>query len=184
VLENLSGELLAILFLASALALDAFSVCLGLGMKKLRLKHVLIISLVIGASHIVMPFLGIVLGQLAAAPFENYAALISGALLIFIGAQMFFGAFSEEKRILFQPVGVGLLLLALTVSLDSFSVGFGLGIAGVKVLITLLLFGIVSTLFSLVALLIGRHVQSYLGVYSEILGGSILTGFGLWMLFS
>ncbi|WP_370694193.1 manganese efflux pump [Oceanobacter sp. 2_MG-2023] len=33
-------------------------------------------------------------------------------------------------------------------------------------------------------MLLGRKVQSYLGVYSELLGGSILCCFGLYMLFS
>lgn len=183
-LENLSAELVTLTFMAGALALDAFSVCLGLGMQQIRLKRILWISLVIGGFHVLMPFLGIVLGKLAAAPFENYAQLISGVLLIFIGAQMFFGAFTEEKKLFIQPAGLGLLVLAFTVSMDSFTVGFGLGIAEVKVVLALTLFGVISAILSCLALLIGRHVQGFLGKYSELLGGSILAGFGLFVLLS
>lgn len=181
-LENLSTELFTLVFMAGALALDAFSVCLGLGMQQIRLKRILWISLVIGGFHILMPFLGIVLGKIASAPFENYAQLISGILLVFIGSQMFFGAFTEEKKLVIQPVGIGLLILAFTVSMDSFTVGFGLGIADVKVALVLTLFGLISAFLSCFALLIGRHVQGFLGKYSELLGGSILFGFGLFVL--
>ncbi|MCM3741473.1 manganese efflux pump MntP family protein [Oceanobacillus luteolus] len=183
-LENSIGELLVLIFMAQALALDAFSVCLGLGMQQLRLKRILWISLIIGAFHIIMPFIGILLGKMASAPFESYAQLISSMLLIFIGAQMFFSAFTEEKKMLIQPIGIGLLILAFTVSMDSFTVGFGLGLAGVKVVLALILFGLSSAFLSGLALLIGRHVQGVLGRYSELLGGSILVGFGLYVLFA
>lgn len=181
-LEN-SGELFSLVFMAQALALDAFSVCLGLGMQPLRLKRILWIAIVIGAFHFIMPFIGIMLGKMAAAPFENYGQLISGLILMFIGCQMFFGAFTEEKKLYLQPVGVGLFILACSVSLDSFTVGFGLGIAGAKIALALMLFGISSTVLSVFALLIGRRVQGFLGKYSELLGGSILIGFGMHLLF-
>ena len=177
-----TGELVTLVFMAGALALDAFSVCLGLGMQQIRLKRILWISLVIGAFHIMMPFIGILMGKMVAAPFESYAQLIGGALLVFIGAQMFFGAFTEEKKLIFQPAGFGLLILSFTVSLDSFTVGFGLGITGVHVALALILFGASSAMLSCIALLIGRHVQGFLGRYSELLGGSILFGFGLFIL--
>jgi putative Mn2+ efflux pump MntP len=181
-LELLSGELLTLSFMAAALALDAFSVCLGLGMQHIRLKRILWISIVIGAFHIFMPFAGMVLGKIAAGPFESYAPLISGMLLLFIGAQMFFGAFTAEKKPIIQPIGIGLIILAFTVSMDSFTVGIGLGIAGMQIALALLLFGLFSSCFACIALLIGRRVQSFLGKYSELLGGSILFGFGLFVL--
>ena len=130
--------------MAMALGMDAFSVCLGLGMQKLRLKRILWISIVIGAFHIVMPLFGILLGKMIAGPLESYAQVVSGVILFFIGTQMFFGAFKEEKNPLLPPIGFGLFLLALTVSLDSFTIGFGLGISGVHVILALFLFGLCS----------------------------------------
>lgn len=181
-LINPMGEFVTLVFMAQALALDAFSVCLGIGMQRLRLKRILWISLVIGAFHIIMPFFGMLLGKLAATPFENYAQLISALLLVFIGAQMFFGAFTTERKLLIQPVGIGLAILAFTVSIDSFTVGIGLGMANVTIALALILFGVSSATLTCLALLIGRRVQGYLGKYSELLGGSILLGFGLHIL--
>lgn len=183
ILENTSGEILSLILLAQALALDAFSICLGIGMQRLRLKRILLISLVIGSFHVFMPFIGMILGKMIASPLESYAQLVSGIILFVIGAQMFFGAFTEEKKLLIPPVGLGLFLLAITVSIDSFTVGFGLGISGVQIMLALLLFGFFSALLSCLALLIGRKVQGFLGRYSELLGGSILCGFGLSIIF-
>lgn len=168
--------------MALALGMDAFSVCLGLGMQKLRLKRILWISIVVGSFHITMPLIGIVLGKMIAAPLESYTQLISGIILFFIGAQMFFGAFKEEKKLLLPPIGIGLLLLAFTVSIDSFTIGFGLGVSGVRTALALFLFGCSSALLACLALLISRRVQGVLGRYSELLGGSILSGFGIYVL--
>ena len=146
-------------------------------------KNILWISIVIGAFHIVMPLFGILLGKMIAGPLESYAQVVSGVILFFIGTQMFFGAFKQEKNPLLPPIGFGLFLLALTVSLDSFTIGFGLGISGVHVILAVFLFGLCSAMLSVIALWIGRKVQGFLGRYSELLGGSILIGFGMNILF-
>src|SRR5699024_2646038 len=182
-LEISSGELLSLLFLAFALGMDAFSICLGLGMQKLRLKRILWISLVIGSFHMLMPLIGIIIGKMIVGQLESYAQLFSGLILLFIGAQMFFGAFKEEKKLLFPPVGFGLFVLAFTVSTDSFTVGLGLGLSEMHVILAFLLFGASSAILSCIALMVGRSVRGFLGRYSELLGGSILSGFGIYFLF-
>ncbi|MET1123546.1 manganese efflux pump, partial [Priestia megaterium] len=68
-------------------------------------------------------------------------------------------------------------------SIDSFSVGLSLGIYGAQTIITILLFGFVSMLLAWMGLLIGRHAKDMLGTYGEIVGGIILVGFGLYILF-
>jgi manganese efflux pump family protein len=87
----------------------------------------------------------------------------------------------EEAKVI-TPVGFGLLLFALSVSLDSFSVGLTLGIYGAKTIMVLLCFGIAATVQTWAGLLLGRKVQGWLGTYSEALGGTILLGFGLKLL--
>ena len=105
------------------------------------------------------------------------------SLMVGIGAQMFFSAFNHEIKKIVQPVGIGLLFLAFTVSIDSFSVGLSLGISGVKTAITLLMFGAVSMILTWCGMLLGRKVRGLVGAYSEFLGGSILCAFGLKILF-
>lgn len=177
------GEFISLLFLAFALGLDAFSVSLGMGMQRFRLKHIALIGIVIGLFHILMPFIGIVLGHVISGQIGNYATLVGGLLLFGIGAQMLFSVFNSQKKRLIQPIGIGLFILAFSVSIDSFSVGLSLGISGVKTALALFMFGLASMILTWGGMLIGRKVHGLIGAYSEILGGSILCGFGLNILF-
>ncbi|MBP2076228.1 manganese efflux pump MntP family protein [Oceanobacillus polygoni] len=180
---SFSGEIVSLFVVAIAIGMDAFSISLGLGLVKLRLKRIAFVGMTIGIFHIIMPFFGMVLGKAISEQIGDLTTLASGALLFFIGAQMFFSAFSHEAQKRMQPVGLSLLLIAFTVSLDSFTVGLGLGISGVRVILTLILFGVASAFLACLGMLLGRKVQGYLGVYSELLAGSILCCFGIYMLF-
>ncbi|MFD1362021.1 manganese efflux pump MntP [Lentibacillus salinarum] len=177
------GEIVSLIFMAVALGMDAFSVSLGMGMQKVRLKRIAMVGGVVGLFHIMMPFAGILLGQAISEQIGQYATLSGGLLLFGIGAQMIFSAFNHESKQLAQPVGIGLIFFAISVSLDSFSVGLSLGLSEVKTVIALLLFGAASTILTWIGMLLGKKMHGLLGVYSEILGGSILCGFGLHILF-
>ncbi|MFC3039618.1 manganese efflux pump MntP family protein [Virgibacillus xinjiangensis] len=181
--EYYIAEIVSLVFMAAALGMDAFSVCLGIGMQRLRLKRIALIGLTIGVMHVIMPFLGIILGSFLSGQIGQLTTLAGGLLLFGIGAQMVFSAFSEGPSTPLQPIGFGLLLLAFSVSIDSFSVGLSLGLSGVKTMLALLLFGAFSMMLAWSGMLLGRKVQGLLGIYSEILGGSVLCGFGLHVLF-
>ncbi|MFD1852186.1 manganese efflux pump MntP family protein [Oceanobacillus bengalensis] len=169
--------------MAVALGMDAFSVSLGMGMQRMRLKRIALIGIAIGIFHVIMPFLGILLGKVISDQIGNFAIIASAFLLVAIGAQMIINAFIGDDKKRLQPIGFGLLIIAFTVSLDSFSVGLSLGMSGAKIAIVLFLFGVASTILTWIGLLLGRKVHSFLGVYSEILGGSILCGFGFKIFF-
>src|SRR3954447_10050943 len=177
------GELITIIIMAFALGMDAFSLSLGMGMYKLRLRQIFKIGITIGAFHIVMPLLGMITGRFLSEQFGAIAAYIGGALMLILGLQMIWSSFGKEEGSLMTPVGMGLFLFALSVSLDSFSVGLTLGIYGAKTFIVLICFGAGATLLSWFGLMIGRRVQSWMGQYSEVLGGAILLLFGVKMLF-
>src|SRR5690625_4335764 len=157
------GEIVSLIFMAAALGMDAFSVSLGIGMQRLRLKRIALIGLIIGLFHIIMPFIGIVLGKVISTQIGHFTTLAGGLLMIGIGAQMFFSAFNHEMKNIVQPTGIGLLFLAFTVSIDSFSVGLSLGISGVKTAIALLLFGGSSTILTWIGMLLGRKVRGLVG---------------------
>ncbi|WP_026907727.1 manganese efflux pump MntP family protein [Paucisalibacillus globulus] len=177
------GEFISILMMSVAIGMDAFSVSLGLGMRKIRLKRIAFIGIVIGLFHILMPFLGIIVGKLISEQIGDWTTLAGGLLLFGIGAHMLFSAFNHESARVEQTVGLGLIILALSVSIDSFSVGFSLGLSGVKTALTLILFGASSMVLTWAGMILGRKVHGFLGAYSGILGGSILCGFGLYIMF-
>ena len=182
-MSEMIGELVTIIIMAFALGMDAFSVSLGMGMYRLRMRQVFNIGVTVGIFHIFMPLLGIMAGRFLSERFDAIASYIGGGLLMVLGLHMIISSIRKESTSLLTPVGFGLILFALSVSLDSFSVGMSLGIYGAKTWIVLICFGAGAMLLSWLGLFIGRSVQDWLGKYSEILGGVILLFFSIKLLF-
>ncbi|WP_374120540.1 manganese efflux pump MntP family protein [Neobacillus sp. PS3-40] len=169
--------------MAFALGMDAFSVGLGMGMYRLRLRQIFKIGITIGIFHVWMPLVGMFAGKFLSERFGTLATYLGGGLLILLGVQMIWSSIKKDQKTIITPVGMGLLVFALSVSLDSLSVGLTLGIYGAKTIMVVLCFGVAATVLTWCGLLIGRKVQGLLGVYSVALGGSILLAFGLKLLF-
>ncbi|WP_044749343.1 manganese efflux pump MntP family protein [Bacillus alveayuensis] len=181
-METLIGEFITLCMMAFALGMDAFSIGLGMGLIRLRLEQILYIGLTIGLFHIFMPLLGMIIGRFLSEQFGTVASYIGGILLLVLGVQMIVSSFKENDELLISPIGVGLIFFALSVSLDSFSVGLSLGIYGARTVLTIMLFGLFSMMLTWTGLLLGRRFQQWLGVYSEVLGGGILFAFGIKLL--
>ncbi|PMC37437.1 hypothetical protein CJ195_11825 [Bacillus sp. UMB0899] len=181
-IESMVGELLTLLIMALALGMDAFSVGLGMGLIRLRFRQIFYIGITIGIFHIWMPLVGMLIGRLLSDTFGTIATLLGGTLLILLGIQMVFASFKKDEDPFITPVGFGLIVFALSVSLDSFSVGLSLGIYGAKTFLTVAIFGLVSMVLTWLGLLVGKRVQNWLGSYSEALGGTILLAFGIKLL--
>lgn len=182
-MEHWLGELVTLILMSFALGMDAFSVGLGMGMFKLRLRQIATIGITVGLFHIWMPLVGIIAGRILSDQFGKVTAYAGAGLLLFLGLQMLLTGLRGKEEVVVAPFGTGLLLFALSVSLDSFSVGLSLGIMGAKTVITIICFGAVAVVLTWAGLLLGRKVQRWLGVYSQVLGGSILFAFGLKVIF-
>ncbi|MFZ3589071.1 manganese efflux pump MntP family protein [Bacillus sp. DJP31] len=176
------GEVVTLFIMAFALGMDAFSVGLGMGLIKLRLRQIFYIGVTIGIFHVWMPLVGILIGRFLSDQFGTIATLVGGVLLLLLGTQMIISSFKKDNEPMITPIGLGLVVFALSVSLDSFSVGLSLGIYKVHTIIAILMFGLVSMVLTWIGLLLGRRVQEWIGTYSEALGGSILFAFGIKLL--
>lgn len=173
------------LLLAFVVGLDAFSVCLGIGLQPLRLKRIASIGLSIGFFHMLMPLLGILIGSLLVESITHLAELLSGLLLFGLGAYMIFQTFAINQRTI-EPkklTNLTIMLLAFSVSLDSFPVGISLGMFGFHASVTILLFCGVSTLMAWVSLLIGKKIQRNLDRSLAWVGGAVLCILGLVIIF-
>ncbi|WP_026695986.1 manganese efflux pump MntP family protein [Peribacillus kribbensis] len=172
------GELVALMSMAFALGMDAFSIGLGMGMYKLRIRRIVMIGITVGFFHTLMPLLGMAGGKFLSTTFGTFASYAGGILLMVLGIQMLLSGLRGTSDSIIAPVGFGLFLFALSVSLDSFSVGLTLGIYGAKTWLVLLCFGTAAAILTWAGLLLGRKVQGMLGKYSVVLGGAILFAFG------
>lgn len=176
------GQFYTVFMIGLALGTDAFSLGIGMEMQGIRLRTIAKVSLTIGLFHVIMPMLGIVIGEFISAVVGNVATFIGGLILCFLGANMLWNAFfrGEEKEApIYKTKGIGLILFSLSVSLDALSVGLSFGLFKVNVVLALAVFGILGTFASLVGLLLGRQAGSRLGGFGEVLGGTIIMVFGL-----
>lgn len=182
---DLIGEGMTLCMMALALGMDAFSVCMGMGMSDFRLRQAVKIGTMIGFFHSLMPLAGMALGHILSHRFGDIAGRAGGVLLILIGIQMIFSVMSRDRgpKELIYTTDAGLMLFAISVSIDSFSVGLSMGIFGARVMFTILLFGLLSMIMAWAGFFVGRRTHRFFGRYGEALGGMIMFIFGLKLLF-
>ncbi|CAM4155260.1 manganese efflux pump MntP family protein [Paenibacillus alkaliterrae] len=179
-----AGQLLTLLIIALALGLDAFSLGLGIGLKGIRLRDILKLGAVVAIFHVMMPLAGMYTGHYVSSLLGNVATTAAGILLVLLGGHMIYSSLrGDEVQSFDYRSSWGLLLLALSVSVDSFSVGITLGMFAANILITVLLFGFFGGLMSVLGLMLGRKVSGNLGEYGEACGGAILFVFGILFIF-
>ena len=63
------GELITIGAMAFAFSMDSFSIGLGLGLLSMRMKRMALISTLSGFFHMVMPLIGMIVGQVLSVHF-------------------------------------------------------------------------------------------------------------------
>lgn len=181
------GEVITILIMAAALGMDAFSMGIGIGMKGIRLLHVLRLSLFVAFFHVLMPTLGLLTGEHLGHLLGRVTGLVAGGLLLLLGAHMIYNSFrsgdGDSSSAMDHRTLWGMLLISLSVSVDSFSVGVSLGMFVNHVLITVLAFGACGGFMSVCGLMLGRRVSRVTGDFGEAIGGAILFAFGLLFIF-
>ena len=179
-----SGQLLTIMMLAFALGFDAFSLGIGIGLRGVRYRHMFSFSFVVALFHMLLPIGGMLTGKMMSELFGEMATVVAGVLLAFLGINMIYNAFKEEKQSILNISSFwGMLLVGLSVSIDSFSVGITLGMMISNVWLTILIFGFCGGMMSLLGLGLGKKVKQSLGEYGEALGGVVLVVFGVYFIF-
>src|SRR5699024_12744643 len=121
--SHLFTEIISLIFVAIALGMDAFSVSLGMGMQQLRLKKIMKIGLVFGLFHVVLPFIGIVFGNILSAQICYIATLISVLILVGICVQMILSAFNHDDQSNVTTLKFCIIFLVYSECVDSFTIG-------------------------------------------------------------
>ncbi|MCS7460014.1 manganese efflux pump MntP family protein [Paenibacillus doosanensis] len=174
------GQFIAIFIMAVALGLDALSLGIGIGMKGIRKLDILKLSVVIALFHMLMPLLGMFMGSYVSSLLGGIATKAGGALLLLLGVHMVYSSLKgEETRSIDHRTLWGITLFALSVSIDSFSVGVSLGMFAGDMALTVVMFGTVGGMMSIIGLLLGSKMGRWIGEYGEAMGGVILLAFGL-----
>ena len=114
-----------LLLVAVGLSMDAFavSVCKGLSVKKLGVKHALIAGAYFGGFQFLMPVIGWFLGSRFEHIITSFDHWIAFGLLAIIGVNMIQESFSKAEE-LNDDFGVKtMLMMAVATSIDALAVG-------------------------------------------------------------
>lgn len=180
VLEAIGGgvthQLGPLVLMGAALGTDAMSLSIGIGLRGVSRRDIFRVSTVVGVFHVLMPLLGLGLGQISGLLIGTYARWLGAAVVAWIGFRMIRGCigFRECQASNWVLTGIPLLLLAASVSLDALSVGFSLGVFGYNVLVSALVFGVFGSLLTALGLLFGGNLGHWLGNRAELFGGGVL----------
>ena len=171
-------EIFSIILIGIALSMDTFSLSISVGMFNTPNKKALELSVIVGLFHFIMPFLGMLLGEKIVQIFELKSDILLGFVLILIAIEMIIDLIRHEEN-KFNLTFLGMILFAIGVSIDSFSLGIGLKAIVTNKILAMSIFSCCSFLFTFLGVIVGRYASKILGVYANIIGIIILFILGL-----
>jgi manganese efflux pump family protein len=176
----------SILLLAFGLSMDAMAVAAarGLGVRKIRLRHVAVVALSFGGFQALMPLLGYLLGRRVGPLVEAWDHWLIFVVLGGIGGKMIWEALYADPEVLGQGetelFGLRVMLvLAIATSIDALAAGFTLPLLGAPLVLSLATIGVTTAVLSALGLFAGHHFGAALGRRLDVLGGVVLIGLGV-----
>ncbi|HBI64726.1 MAG TPA: hypothetical protein DDX51_06365 [Clostridiales bacterium] len=167
---------LELFLLAVGLSMDAFavSVCKGLSVRRLQLRHACIVGAYFGSFQALMPLIGFVLGV----QFQRYIVSIDHwiafVLLALIGSNMILESRSDADELNDSFSFRTMLPLAVATSIDALAVGVTFAFLQVHILPAVLFIGCTTFLLSAGGLKIGHVFGVRYKARAEMVGGVVL----------
>ncbi len=176
-------DFLTLLFIAFALAIDAFAVSLSTGayLVKADGRQTFRMAFHFGLFQFLMPIIGWAAGTSFAMLIETADHWIAFGLLAVIGGRMIWNAFRSEGESIRNDVTKGWSLISLSVatSIDALAVGLSLSMISVQIVFPALIIGIVAGGMSVLGIRLGERVSHSFGTHMEYVGGIILILIGV-----
>jgi len=175
-------DLLSIVFIALGLSMDSLAVSIsnGLSIKKLSFSKSLLIAFSLASFQALMPLIGWWTGNSIEKYIQQIDHWVAFVLLGFIGGKMLYEAFREkESQSIKQFSGLTLIGQSIATSIDAFAVGISFAVLDYSIILPVIIIGLVTFVFSLLGLQLGKLFGKKMGKSVEIVGGIILIGIGL-----
>ncbi len=174
-------EIVSILLIGISLSMDTFSLSLTLGTVSEN-KLIKILPLFVGIFHFFMPLLGNIIGITLINLLDLASNIILGTVLIVLGINLAIHYFKDETAEINLNI-IGVIIFALSVSIDSFSVGLGINDITNNYYIASIIFALCSAAFTYLGIIIGKYSSKLIGKYAIILGIFLLLILGIFHLF-
>ena len=164
--------MLSIFFIGLALSMDALSLAVGIGSIKLTQNQKIRLSVLVGSMHFIMPIMGLVIGEWFISPFGINLDILEVIIYIYVGIIMIKEKDKKNKKIQYNLINS--LVFALSVSLDSFTVGLVLRTETLNIWHAASTFSMCSASLTYIGLLLGEYAVKLFKNKAPIVGAVIL----------
>ena len=177
----------SLLAISVALALDAFAVAVvaGIGLTVLTKRHLFRLSFHFGLFQAMMLTAGWLVGSALYHLVAAVGTWIAFALLMLVGGnaawQGFHGS-ADTQRTTDPTSGWQLVFFSFATSIDALGVGLSLALVRAPIAISACAVGLTATFLTLAGMKLGNRASAFWGKRVEVLGGFILMGIGVKML--
>lgn len=204
-------DMTEVVVLAIALAMDAFAVSIGLGAKYKQQNNAhsfylaAYAALYFGMAQGIMPFIGYLLGAAMLGWLAAAAPWIGGFILITLGGKMLYETIKisagHDKKAVNGELNINtdaafinssapkrlnhrtLFTLAIATSIDAMAAGFTLNLLSLPAWMACLIIAMITAVFGFIGIYLGKQSGIWLEDKAEVLGGVVLIGIGLNVLF-
>lgn len=163
--------------IAVGLSMDAFavSICKGLSLRKMSIRHSLIAGAYFGGFQALMPWLGYLLGVRFRAIIVSIDHWIAFILLGIIGWNMVKESFQKEEESVSAEFDFKTMFpLAVATSIDALAVGVTFAFLQVEILPAVCFIGSITFLLSAIGIRIGNAFGMKYKSKAELFGGAVL----------
>jgi len=176
-------DIVTIVVIAVALAMDAFAVSIasGAAYKQLQVRHTLRIALFFGGFQAFMPLIGALAGLSFREYIADYDHWIAFVILAAVGGKMIYESFKiTEAEKNYSPSNI-LVLLALSVatSIDALAIGITLSLVAGSIVTAVIVIGLVTFLLSYIGVILGKKFGHIFENKIEAVGGLVLIALGV-----
>ena len=179
-------QLLNVIAIAVALAMDAFAVAIATGvvLKSVSRRQTFRLGWHFGLFQALMPVIGWSAGLTVRDAMDRYAHWVAFALLFMIGAHMLKSAMNpaETTDDACDPTrGMTMVMLSVATSIDALAVGLTLSMLNVSIWAPALIIGLVAGGFTVTGLHLGKVLgrAASLSRWAEAIGGLVLIVIGM-----
>ena len=179
-------EVINIMALAVALAMDAFAVSIAAGvtLKTVSPRQTFRLAWHFGLFQAMMPIIGWSAGLTVRSRIEAYDHWIAFVLLAFVAQGMLRSAYrgeASEAENRDPTRGMTMVMLSVATSIDALAVGLSLSMIHVAIWTPALIIGVVAGAFTTAGMHLGKLVGSIsqLSRWAELTGGIVLLAIGV-----
>ena len=160
--------------------MDAFSLAIIYGINKLSKRNEILLSIIVGIYHFIMPLIGNFMGNIIFNYLPVNPNIIVTIIFIIIGIEMILNKEDETQSI---DSILGMLLFGLAVSIDSLVSGISLKYITSHLFLSVSFISLTSFILTYIGLVFGKKIGLKLGKISNVLGGIVLILLGIIYLF-